>query len=159
MTNQMHLHTRSTQMLPSRIAPAQGALMHGTPLNNKIYNVLNAVAPFMNQDQRPDNRQETALGAPDRVWAQITHLETVGTRIQDNIGYVPVPERAGPPNVGLLQAPILDASIAEGRRRLAGRYLNNPDAYVRMIRLEPGSSGQFQTRFQIIITLEMANIL
>ncbi|KAH9018660.1 hypothetical protein EDB84DRAFT_1442344 [Lactarius hengduanensis] len=111
-----------------------------------------AVAPFVNHGQRPDNRQETASGAPDHVWAQIAHPET---GIQDNIGYAPVPERAGPPNVGLLHAPILDASIAEGRRRLAGRYLNNPDAYVRMIRLEPGPSGQFR----IIITLEMANIL
>ena len=53
--------------------------------------------------------------------------------------------------MGLPRAQTLDASIAEGRRRLAGHYLNNPDAHVSTIRLEPGPSGQFQ----VIITLEM----
>ena len=54
--------------------------------------------------------------------------------------------------MGLPRAPTLDTSIAEGRRRLASRYISNPDAYVSTIRLEPGPSGQFQ----VIITLEMA---
>ena len=53
--------------------------------------------------------------------------------------------------MGLPRAPTLETSIAEGRRRLAGRYLSNPDAHVSTIRLEPGPSGQFQ----VIITLEM----
>jgi len=53
--------------------------------------------------------------------------------------------------MGLPRAQTLNASIAEGRRRLAGLYLNNPEAYVSTIRLEPGPSGQFQ----VIITLEM----
>jgi hypothetical protein len=53
--------------------------------------------------------------------------------------------------VELPRAQIIDASIAEGRRRLAGHYLSNPDAYVSTIRLELGPSGQFQ----MIITLEM----
>ena len=49
------------------------------------------------------------------------------------------------------RAQTFDPSIAEGWRRLASYYLNNPDAYVSTIRLEPGPSGQFQ----VIITLEM----
>lgn len=53
--------------------------------------------------------------------------------------------------MGFTRAQTLDGSIEEGRRRLAGIYLNNPDAYVSMIRLEPGEFG----RFQIIITLDM----
>jgi hypothetical protein len=53
-----------------------------------------------------------------------------------------------------VMVPTLDTSIAESRRRLAGRYLNNPDAYVSTIRLEPSPSGQFQ----VIVTLEMANV-
>lgn len=57
--------------------------------------------------------------------------------------------------MGFPWAQALDASIGESRRRLAGRYLNNPNAYVSTIRLEPGPSGQFQ----VIITLEMANIV
>jgi hypothetical protein len=57
--------------------------------------------------------------------------------------------------MGIHWAQALDTSIAESRRRLAGRYLNNPNAYVSTIRLEPGPSG----RSQVIITLEMANIV
>ena len=71
--------------------------------------------------------------------------------IQDNGSYAPFHEREGPPNMGLPRAQVIDVSIAEGRRRLAGRYLNNPGAYVSTIRLEPGPSGQFQ----VIITIEM----
>ena len=48
---------------------------------------------------------------------------------------------------------MFDASIREGRRRLAGRYLNSPDAYVSTIRLEPGASG----RLQVVITVEVVN--
>ena len=47
---------------------------------------------------------------------------------------------------------MLDASI---RERLAERYLNNPDAYVSTIRLEPGASGQLQ----VVITVEIINLL
>ena len=57
--------------------------------------------------------------------------------------------------MGLPQAPTVEALIVESRRRLAGRYLNNPDAHVSMIRLEPSPSGQFQ----VIITVEMANVV
>lgn len=57
--------------------------------------------------------------------------------------------------MGLPQAPTVETLIAECRRRLDGRYLNNPDVYVSMIHLEPSPSGQFQ----VIITVEMANIL
>ncbi|KAI9447066.1 hypothetical protein BJY52DRAFT_1193668 [Lactarius psammicola] len=111
----------------------------------------NPVASYVNQGV--DNRVETALTAPTRLWAQFVPPQTAV--IQDNVGYAPVPERASTPNVGLLWAPISNPSITEGRRRLAGRYLNDPGAYVRTIRLEPGPSGQFQ----VIIVLEMANVL
>ena len=49
---------------------------------------------------------------------------------------------------------MLDESIREDRRRLAARYVNNPDAYVSTIRLEPGASGQLQ----VVITVEMVNL-
>ena len=56
--------------------------------------------------------------------------------------------------MGLVQASTLDMSMVEGRRRLAARYVDNVDAYVSMIRLEPSPSG----RFQVIITLEMTTL-
>jgi len=46
-------------------------------------------------------------------------------------------------------------SVTEGLRRLARRYVNNPESLVNVVRLEPGASG----RFQIVIMLEVANIL
>ncbi|KAH8994097.1 hypothetical protein EDB86DRAFT_1282967 [Lactarius hatsudake] len=114
----------------------------------------NATAPYLNQDQGIDNRAETAMIVPDYALARFVPPQTARTQDNDNFGYAPVHERAGFPNMGLPQALTLDASIAESRRLLAGRYLNNPDAHVSIIRLEPGPSGQFQ----IIITLEMANV-
>ncbi|KAH9021735.1 hypothetical protein EDB85DRAFT_1999651 [Lactarius pseudohatsudake] len=106
----------------------------------------NAVAPYVNQDQGVNNHVETALIAPVRSQAQFAPPQAAE---------IQVPERAGPFDMGLVPAPILNASIVEGRRRLAGHYINNPDAYVSVIRLEPGQSG----RFQVIIVLEMPNIL
>lgn len=75
--------------------------------------------------------------------------------IQDNIGYTPIREKAGPSNTGLLQVPIIDASIATKRRHLVGRFLNNDNTYVSMIRLEPGPGS----RFKVIIMLEISNAL
>ena len=71
--------------------------------------------------------------------------------------YARADERAGPSNVDLIRAPMLDESITEGRRRLAGLYVNNPNAYVSAIRLEPSVSASGQ--LQVIITLEMVNLL
>ena len=52
---------------------------------------------------------------------------------------------------------MFDESIREGRRRLARCYVNNPNAYESMIRMEPSASASGQ--HQVIITLEMVNLL
>ncbi|KAH9015743.1 hypothetical protein EDB83DRAFT_2573764 [Lactarius deliciosus] len=108
--------------------------------------------PAVNQDQNVNNRAEAAMIVPNHARAQFGGIIP---QTADNFGYAPVHESVGPPNMRLAQAPTFDASIAENRRRLAGRYLNNPDAYVSTIRLEPGPSGQFQ----VVITLEMIDIV
>jgi len=46
-------------------------------------------------------------------------------------------------------------TVTESLRRLAGRYVDNPESLVNAVRLEPGSSG----RFLVIIMLETADIL
>jgi hypothetical protein len=51
--------------------------------------------------------------------------------------------------------PVPDMSVTESLRRLAGRYIDNPESFVNAVRLEPGSSG----RFLVVITLETADIL
>ena len=57
--------------------------------------------------------------------------------------------------MGPIHALTPDASVAERRRRLVGRYLNDPDVYVSTIRLEPGTSGELQ----VIVTFGIADIL
>lgn len=69
----------------------------------------------------------------------------------------PLRQAAGPfqahPNMDI--DPVPDMSVTESLRRLAGRYIDNPESFVNAVRLEPGSSG----RFLVVITLETADIL
>jgi hypothetical protein len=58
------------------------------------------------------------------------------------------------PGVQLLAAPPADMPPANGLRNLAGRFLNNPDTLVNMLRIEPGPGG----RFVVWIALELADI-
>ncbi len=48
-----------------------------------------------------------------------------------------------------------EMSVPERLRRLAERYVNNPDSLVSGVHLEPGPSG----RFQVVITIEIGDIL
>ena len=58
------------------------------------------------------------------------------------------------PGVWPHQAPPADIPPANGLRILAGRFLNNPDTLVNMLRIEPGPGG----RFEVWIALELADI-
>ncbi len=49
----------------------------------------------------------------------------------------------------------LDLSVPERLRRLAGRYVDNPDSTVNGVHLESGPSG----RFQVVITIDIGDIL
>lgn len=53
------------------------------------------------------------------------------------------------------QAQLLDMSVPERLRRLAERYVNNPESLVNGVHLEPGPSG----RFQVVITIDIGDIL
>jgi hypothetical protein len=53
------------------------------------------------------------------------------------------------------QAQVLDIPASERLRRLAGRYVNNPESLVNGVHLESGPSG----RFQVVITVEICDIL
>jgi hypothetical protein len=53
------------------------------------------------------------------------------------------------------QAEVLDMSVPERLRRLAGRYVNDPESFVNGVYLEPGPSG----RFQVVITIEIGDVL
>ena len=52
-------------------------------------------------------------------------------------------------------AQAVDMSVPERLRRLARRYVNNPESLVNGVHLEPGPSG----RFQVVITIDITGIL
>ncbi|KAF8495771.1 hypothetical protein F5888DRAFT_1635446 [Russula emetica] len=83
---------------------------------------------------------------------------------QENAGYAPLQEavtsssfeiETGAAVAAPDRAQVLDMSIPERLRRLAGRYVNDAESIVNGVHLEPGPSG----RFQIVITIEIGDIL
>jgi hypothetical protein len=77
---------------------------------------------------------------------------------QENVGYAPLHEPSDPLQVQMDVAPnedALDMSVPERLRRLAGRYVNNPDSTVNGVHLESGPSG----RFQVVITIDIGDVL
>jgi hypothetical protein len=53
------------------------------------------------------------------------------------------------------QVQVLDIPVSERLRRLARRYVNDPESLVNGVYLESGPSG----RFQVVITVEIGDIL
>ena len=53
-----------------------------------------------------------------------------------------------------LQVPVFNEPARETLRRMANRYLNDPNSQVNMIRMEPGIAGGIR----VDITLELADI-
>ena len=53
------------------------------------------------------------------------------------------------------EAQASDMSAPERLRRLARRYVNNPESLVNGVHLEPDRSG----RFQVVITIDITDIL
>lgn len=77
---------------------------------------------------------------------------------QENAGYAPLYEVAGPPQIQVGMAPnegALDLSVPERLRRLAGRYVDNQDSLVSGVHLESGPNGQLQ----VVITIDIGDIL
>jgi len=76
---------------------------------------------------------------------------------QENAGHVSTTEAVGPIQIQAGAAPdqAQVMSTPERLRRLAVRYVSNPESLVNGVHLESGPSG----RFQIIITVEIGDIL
>jgi hypothetical protein len=80
---------------------------------------------------------------------------------QEDAGYNPPQEAVTPSSFEIQtgaapdQAQVLDISVPERLRRLAGRYVNDPESLVNGVYLEPGPSG----RFQVVITIEIGDVL
>ena len=79
------------------------------------------------------------------------------SRENSNAGYAPLLEVVGPFQVQndpeRNEAQAVGTSAPERLRRLARRYVNNPESVVNGVHLEPGPSGQFQVVITIDITI------
>ena len=80
---------------------------------------------------------------------------------QENVitGYAPLPEAGGPVPIqnGAVpssEAQAIDMPVPERLRRLARRYVDNPESLVNGVHLEPGPSG----RFQVVITIDITDV-
>jgi hypothetical protein len=73
-------------------------------------------------------------------------------------GYAPLHETLDPAQVQTDMAPnedALDMSVPERLRRLARRYVSNPDSTVNGVHLESGPAG----RFQVVIAIDIGDVL
>lgn len=89
----------------------------------------------------------------------LAHIIQQGARDQNNTdplqaAAVDTPQTLAIQPVQPAQDPTIRRSVAEGFRRLADRYVNNPNSVVGVVRLEPGPSGGFQ----VVIILEVADL-
>ena|ERR1700761_4366762 len=91
------------------------------------------------------------------VYIQLNHLVQQVQENDDGLyGHGAHLPAADPPGAfpGDHPAPHADMPPENGLRILAGRFLNNPDTLVNMLRIEPGPGG----RFEVWIALELADI-
>lgn len=109
---------------------------------------------YTNQGQGVSNSTGASLVIPD-----LEQMHFVAPGVQEQVNPVPSQAAAGTPQtlavVQPRQNPTIGISAAEGLRRLADRYVNNPASLVSVVRLEPGPSGGFQ----VVIILGMADLL
>ena len=108
---------------------------------------------------------QTQFAAPGPVvWAHLfslpvylAHIVRQGVQDQNNPDPLQ-PAVENPPTLRPAQSrrdPKIRMSVADGLRRLADRYVNNPDSVIGVVRLEPGPSGGFQ----VVIIVEVADLV
>ncbi|KAF8495769.1 hypothetical protein F5888DRAFT_1710015 [Russula emetica] len=93
-----------------------------------------------------------------QIFCFMSLVEPPPQQYQENGGNAPQHETLDPPQVQMDMAPnegALDMSVSERLRRLAERYVSNPDLTVNGVHLESGPSG----RFQVVITVDISDIL
>ena len=108
----------------------------------------------------PTDTWAVALQAPVRSHIPLFLEPRVELKLQQNqenvnAGYAPLPGEVGPVNSAMPdEAQAIDMPIPERLRRLARRYVNDPESLVNGVRLEPGPFG----RIQVVITIDITGI-
>ncbi|KAH9165926.1 hypothetical protein EDB89DRAFT_2233138 [Lactarius sanguifluus] len=125
------------------------------------YNAAQNFPPLPPYPEVPYVHIHRDVGAAQGVQVQ-AHAFAQAPGIRENhggpFGYGAQFPVAGPPEgfPGIWPHPAPRANVpqANGLRNLAGRYLNNPDTLVNVVRIEPSPDG----RFEVWIVLELGDI-
>jgi len=140
-------------------AAMQGGMQYPRQVDALNYNLAHYHPPPPPYPEVPNVHMHWDVGGAEVVPAQAHPFAPV---VQDNHdglydygAYLPAadPPEAFP-GVQPHAAPPADMPPANGLKNLAGRFLNNPDTFVNMLRIEPGPGG----RFVVWIELELADI-
>ncbi|KAH8985438.1 hypothetical protein EDB86DRAFT_2958834 [Lactarius hatsudake] len=137
----------------------QGEMQYPPRVEVPNYNVAHYHPPLPPYPEVPYMPMHRDVGVAEVVPAQ---AHPFAPEVQGNddglIGYGAQFPVADPPEAfpGVWPHPAPPANMlpADGLRNLAGRYINNPDTRVNMLRIEPGPGG----RFEVWIALELADI-
>ncbi|KAF8495747.1 hypothetical protein F5888DRAFT_1709766 [Russula emetica] len=140
----------------SRTRNADYQMTTGTIENQDVRLPVESVVPYANQNVGGayPTGIATTVNYPTQAWSVIPQTP----QYQENAGYAPVYEAAGPPQIQIGTAPnegALDLSVPERLRRLAGCYVNSQDSIVSGVHLESGP----YSRFQVVITIDIGDIL
>ncbi|KAF8495750.1 hypothetical protein F5888DRAFT_1709776 [Russula emetica] len=141
----------------SRTRNADYQTTTGTIENQDVRLPVESVVPYANQNVGGayPTGIATTVDYPTQAWTVTPQTP----QYKENAGYAPLYEAAGPSQIQIGTAPMiegaLDLSVPERLRRLAERYVNNQDSIVSGVHLESGPSG----RFQVIITIDIGDIL
>ncbi|KAI0276012.1 hypothetical protein BGY98DRAFT_988540, partial [Russula aff. rugulosa BPL654] len=140
----------------SRTRNADYQMTTGTIENEDLGLSVESVVPYPNQNVSGayPTGIATSVDCPTQAWS----LTPQTPQYQENAGYTPQYEVVGLPQIQVGTAPnegVVDLSVPERLRRLAGHYVNNQDSVVSGVHLESGPSG----RFQVVITIDIGDIL
>ncbi|KAH9015748.1 hypothetical protein EDB83DRAFT_2321268 [Lactarius deliciosus] len=123
------------------------------------YNAAQNLPPLPPYPEVPYVHMHRDVGAAQGVQFQ-AHGFAQAPGVRENhgapFGYGAQFPVAGPPEAGIWPhlAPRANVPQANGLRNLAGRYLNNPDTLVNVVRIEPSPDGGFE----VWIVLELGDI-
>ncbi|KAN0111185.1 hypothetical protein V8E52_008797 [Russula decolorans] len=142
-------------LICSRTRRADYQMTSGTIEYQDLSLPVESVVPYANRNVGGAHPTSIAANADfsTQAWSV-----TPQAPYQENAGYAPLHEVAVPPQVQMGTVPnegAVDLSVPERLRRLAGRYIDNPDSTVNGVHLESGPSG----RFQVVITIDISDIL
>ncbi|KAH9023448.1 hypothetical protein EDB85DRAFT_1991137, partial [Lactarius pseudohatsudake] len=159
--DQQDVHREGVPQLEGNVV-MQGEMQYPPRIDVPDCNMVHYHPPPSPYLEVPYAHMHQDAGVAEAIPAQ-AHPFAPNQEVQGNydgpFGYGAQLRAASPPEAvpGVWPHPAPPANMppADGLRSLAGRYLNNPDTRVNVLRIEPGPGG----RFEVWIALELADIV